>query len=52
MSPGELLEKSGIIPAVDLIMMVDDVVIPRARWQEPLVQDGARVIVMTAIEGG
>ena len=47
-----LLQLAGIEPAPDLVIMDSDRVIPRTDWPDPLIEDGAQITILSAIEGG
>ena len=52
LSPKELLQAAGFGDTEGLVLIVDDMVIPRADWQQSLIDDGTAVTVLSAFEGG
>lgn len=40
------------LPRTDVAVAVDGIVVPRSRWEDHLVRDGAEVDVVTAVQGG
>lgn len=40
------------LPQAGVAVAVDDEVVPRARWAATVLADGARVEVLTAVQGG
>ena len=49
-----LLDALGALglPRAGVAVAVDDEVVPRARWAATVLADGARVEVLTAVQGG
>ena len=58
--PGELADDARVpdaltllgVPQTGVAVAVDGAVVPRAAWPEPVLTDGARVEVLTAVQGG
>jgi sulfur carrier protein len=58
--PGELAEGARVpdaltllgVPATGVAVAVDGAVVPRAAWADTVLADGARVEVLTAVQGG
>jgi len=48
----ELLSELGVQVARGVAVAVGDQVVPRSRWQEPLIEAGASVEVIRATQGG
>ena len=51
-SPWSLLRELGIDDVTGLVIMDADSVIPLDRWQDAIVEDGARLTLLSAFEGG
>ncbi len=47
----ELLAQEGIAP-VNVAVAVEDTVVPKAQWDKTALTEGARVIVIKAVQGG
>ena len=47
----ELLAQEGIAP-VNVAVAVEDTVVPKAQWDKTTLTEGARVIVIKAVQGG
>lgn len=47
----ELLAQEGIAP-VNVAVAVEDTVVPKAQWDKTAITEGARVIVIKAVQGG
>lgn len=47
----DLVESMGLTPR-GIAVAVDEVVVPRSAWPRTVVQGGARVDVVTAMQGG
>lgn len=47
----ELLAQEGIAP-VNVAVAVEDAVVPKAQWDKTALTEGARVIVIKAVQGG
>lgn len=50
-SVGDVLAEMGL-PEKGIAVAVDGAVVPRASWPEAVLGDGARVEVLTAVQGG
>jgi sulfur carrier protein len=58
--PGELAEGARVpdaltllgVPGTGVAVAVDGAVVPRADWPDTVLTDGARVEVLTAVQGG
>ena len=58
--PGELADDARVpdaltllgVPAMGVAVAVDGAVVPRAAWPDTVLADGARVEVLTAVQGG
>jgi len=58
--PGELVDDARVPDALTLLgvsqtgvaVAVDGAVVPRAAWPDTVLTDGARVEVLTAVQGG
>ena len=58
--PGELADDARVpdaltllgVPQTGVAVGVDGAVVPRAAWPETVLTDGARVEVLTAVQGG
>lgn len=47
----ELLAHEGIQP-VNIAVAVNECVIPKAQWDTTVLADGARIIIIKAVQGG
>ncbi len=47
----ELLAQEGIAP-VNVAVAVEDTVVPKAQWDKTALTEGARLIVIKAVQGG
>ena len=58
--PGELADDARVpdaltllgVPQTGVAVAVDGAVVPRAAWPDTVLTDGARVEVLTAVQGG
>lgn len=58
--PGELADDARLpdaltllgVPQTGVAVAVDGAVVPRAAWPDTVLADGARVEVLTAVQGG
>ncbi len=58
--PGELADDARVpdaltllgVPKTGVAVAVDGAVVPRAAWPDTVLTDGARVEVLTAVQGG
>jgi sulfur carrier protein len=58
--PGELADGARVpdalallgVPGTGVAVAVDGAVVPRAAWPDTVLTDGARVEVLTAVQGG
>jgi sulfur carrier protein len=58
--PGELADGARVpdaltllgAPATGVAVAVDGAVVPRAAWSDTVLADGARIEVLTAVQGG
>jgi sulfur carrier protein len=48
---GALLERLGVVPR-GVAVALDGEVVPRSRWDETMVPDGASIEIVTAVAGG
>jgi sulfur carrier protein len=48
----ELLDALGVAARRGLAVAVDATVVPRGAWSSTRVEDGARVEIVTAVQGG
>lgn len=51
-TPRQVLDALGIDDDTGLVLMNTDHVIPARRWREAIVQQGDRLTLLAAIEGG
>jgi sulfur carrier protein len=48
----ELLDALGVEARRGMAVAVDAAVVPKSEWSTTLVEDGARVEIVTAVQGG
>lgn len=40
------------IPLINIAVAVNDTVIPKSKWNDTFIQDGCKIIIIKAVQGG